>query len=117
MVFGAVEAHVDALDAALGQPPSMTFELAPLGSDALDPPTRPRPRSPSPPSGSPRVAPRARDRRRGHSRCRSRRQRTSRALRSASAEITPLLASIAASDAAVRGLPARSADGMTLTDA
>lgn len=84
MAFGAVEAHVKALDTALGQPPSVTAEVAPLGSASP---------SPSPPTfASVEEGIRAADRAvNAHS----------RALRSVSAEITPLLASIAASDAAV----------------
>jgi hypothetical protein len=92
MVFGAVEEHVDALDAALGQPPSTTYELAPLGSP-----------SPSP-SDSPSSAPTPSAFATADEAIRTADRAVNahlRALRSASAEITPLLASLAASDAAV----------------
>lgn len=92
MVSDAVEAHVQALDTALGQPPSMTYELAPV--DSVSPAPSPS-ASPSPSAQAfttVEEAIRATDRAvNAHA----------RALRSASAEITPLVASITASDAAV----------------
>jgi hypothetical protein len=86
--FSAVEAHVQALDTALGQPPSTTFELAPV--DSASPALSPSPSAQAFVSVDEAI--RATDRAvNAHV----------RALRSASAEISPLVASIAASDAAV----------------
>ena len=85
MVFGAVEAHVQALDTALGDPPSMTVEMTPFESDSPTPSSLER-------FVSVDEAVRAADRAvNAHL----------RALRSASAVISPLLASVAASDAAI----------------
>ncbi|MFL6182726.1 MAG: hypothetical protein ACJ73J_10510 [Actinomycetes bacterium] len=84
--FWAVDAHVKALDAALGQAPSVTFDIAPPGSPS-PPPSPSQQRSPSVDEAI-RAADHAVN---AHD----------RALRAASAEITPLIASIAASDAAV----------------
>ena len=86
--LGAVQAHVDALDSALGQPPSVTAELAPLGSASPSVSSSPSPSPFSTVEEAIRAADRAVN---SHT----------RALRTASAEISPLLASIAASDAAV----------------
>lgn len=84
----AVNEHVKALDTALGQSPSFTYEIEPLG------PTSPSPSPSFTQHGFPSVdeAIRAADRAvNAHL----------RALRSASAAISPLIASIAASDAAI----------------
>ncbi len=90
MVSDAVEAHVQALDTALGQPPSMTVELAPV--DSASPAASPSPTPTAQAFTTVEEAIRATDRAvNAHA----------RALRSASAEITPLVASITASDAAV----------------
>jgi hypothetical protein len=105
--FDAVDAHVRALDTALGQPPSFSTEFAPppsspglsasrsaTASPSLSPSSS---SSPSSPGTSPRVtsidqAIRAADRAvNAHL----------RTLRSASAAITPLIASIAASDESI----------------
>ena len=92
MVSDAVEAHVQALDSALRQSPSMTFEVAPFDSASPAPSLSPSPSPSAQAFTTVEEAIRAADRAvNAHA----------RALRSASAEITPLVASIAASDAAV----------------
>lgn len=91
-----VQTHIQTLDDALGQEPSVTVELAPAGTPSVGPSgsasasgaDTPSTTAPTTVADAVRAADRAAD-------------LHTRALRTASPEISPLLASLAASDAAL----------------